>query len=78
MYLGFLYCVIINNVKINWIDAKNFYGANNNLFIKRLKKQTKKYIDGYGTGCIIFRLSFCSTLNFDNILLLDYDSVKQI
>ena len=34
----------INGNKINWIDAKNFYGSNTKFMIKKIKSQTKKYI----------------------------------
>lgn len=67
--------LIINNQKINWIDAKNFYGAKDNFLIKKIKKQTQKYISEYGDGSIIFSLGFNSNLKFDNILLINYDSL---
>ena len=68
----------INNIKINWIDAKNFYGANTLFIIDKINNQTKKYIDNYGSGCIIFNLSFNSKLNFNKILLLDFESFSKI
>ena len=65
----------INNKKINWIDAKNFYGANTFLVKKKIKKQVKKYIDEYGFGAIFFSLNFSEKLNFDNVLLVSYKSI---
>lgn len=62
--------LVINGKKINWIDAKNFYGANTFLIRKKIKKQVQKYIDDYGYGCILFSLNFSEKLNFDNVLLL--------
>jgi hypothetical protein len=46
--------LIINSKKINWIDAKNFYGCNINFMVSKINKQIKKYLDSYGSGCIIF------------------------
>ena len=66
----------INNKKINWIDAKNFYGANTFLIRKKIKKQVRKYINEYGYGSIFFSLNFSSKLNFDNVLLINFNSIK--
>jgi hypothetical protein len=68
----------INGKKINWIDAKNFYGSNSKFIKLKIIKQTKKYIDKWGFGSIIFNLGFCSDLSFESILLIDYDSFKTI
>lgn len=64
----------INGKKINWIDAKNFYGLNTKYLKKRIKHQTKKYLDTWGSGSIIFNLGFCSKLNVDDILFIDFYS----
>ena len=66
----------INNKKINWIDAKNFYGANTYLVKKKIKKQVKKYINKYGYGSIFFSLNFSEKLNFNNVMLVSYNSIK--
>lgn len=58
----------INNQKVNWIDAKNYYGSFNNFVVKKIKKQTEKYIKLYGKGCIIFNYGFCSKIKFDDIV----------
>jgi hypothetical protein len=63
----------INDQKINWIDAKNFYGANTFLVKKKIKKQVKKYINEYGFGSIFFSLHFSEKLKFDNVLLVNYN-----
>ena len=65
----------INNKKINWIDAKNFYGANTCLVKKKIKKQVRKYIDAYGFGSIFFSLNFSEKLKFDNVLLVNYNII---
>lgn len=64
--------LFINNKKINWIDAKNFYGANTYLIKKKIKKQVKKYIDKYGYGAIFFSLNFSDQLKLNDILLISY------
>lgn len=68
----------ICNHKINWIDAKNFYGPDIFFLTSKLKKQTKKYINAYGPGAVIFNLSFNSNLKFNDILLIDYKSFTNI
>ena len=52
----------INNLKINWIDAKNYYGANTSIIINNLKKQINKYYDKLGSGAIVFSLGYSSEL----------------
>lgn len=68
----------INNIRINWIDAKNFYGLNTKYLKKRIIHQTKKYLNKWGTGAIIFNLGFSSDLNIDDILLIDYFSFEKL
>lgn len=63
----------INDKKINWIDAKNFYGANTFLIKKNIQKQIQKYIDEYGFGSIIFSLNFSEKLYFDNVILINFN-----
>ncbi len=65
----------INGVKINWIDAKNFYGANIPFIKDKIKKQTEKYLKTWGSGCIVFSLGFNEKLHFNNIQIIDYDSI---
>ena len=64
----------INNVKINWIDAKKFYGSCIKFVEEKIKLQTRKYISEFGSGSIIFNLGFNKNLYYDNILLVDYES----
>jgi hypothetical protein len=66
--------LIINSKKINWIDAKNFYGSNIEFIVSKIKKQIKKYLESYGSGCLIFNHGFNSELSFQDVLILDYDS----
>jgi hypothetical protein len=62
----------INNVKINWIDAKNYYLACTNFSIHKIKKQIDKYIKLYGTGAIICKLGACESLQFNNTIIIPY------
>lgn len=66
----------INGQKINWIDAKNFYGLNTHYIRKRIREQTKKYLDAWGSGSIIFSLGFGSGLKIPGILFIDYCSFE--
>ena len=69
--------LFINGIKINWIDAKNFYGLNTPYIKKRIKHQTKKYLNAWGSGAIIFNLGFSSKLIVDNILFIDFYSFEK-
>jgi len=66
--------LFIDDFKINWIDAKNYYGSNIYFIKKSITKQIKKYNSEYGTGCIVFNLGFSEKLHFNNTLLLDNNS----
>ncbi len=70
--------LVINNVKINWIDAKNFYGANMHFIKKKIKKQIEKYINNYGSGCIIFSCGFNEKIKFDDTLIICYEDLMKI
>ena len=61
----------INNKKVNWIDAKNYYGMYNNFVVKNIKRQTQKYIKLHGDGCIIFKYGFSSKIILDNIICVN-------
>lgn len=65
----------INDRKINWIDAKNFYGTKIPFIKDKIKKQTLKYLDKWGPGCIVFNYGFNENLKFTNILFVDYFSL---
>ncbi len=65
----------INDHRVNWIDAKNFYGSNNKFQKSKINKQINKYIVNYGDGCIIYNHGFNSKLIFDKVLILDYESL---
>jgi hypothetical protein len=61
----------INDIKVNWIDAKNYYGAYNNFVVKKIKKQTEKYINNHGVGCIIFKYGFSDKIKLKDILCVN-------
>lgn len=69
---------VINNNEIKWIDAKNFYGANNKFVVNSIKKQTEKYVRLYGNGIIIFKLGCNEKLVFDNIICTSYNQFSTI
>lgn len=66
----------VNDVKINWIDAKRFYGSRCKFVARKIDSQTKKYISSYGSGLIVFKYGFNSKLSFNNITLIDYDTLN--
>ncbi len=68
----------INNIKINWIEVKNFFGSNIEFVTSCLKKQVNKYVNKYGTGCVIFRLGYNSDIIINNVILIDFNNINNI
>ena len=68
----------INGYEVNWIDAKNFYGANVKFIKDSLIDQTKKYINTYGSGCVVYKLGFNDEFAIGKILFLSYNAFKNI
>ena len=60
----------INGKQINWIDAKNFYGAYTHMNKYKLKKQADKYNKVFGSGAFIFSLNYSERLSIRDTLLL--------
>lgn len=69
--------LMINGHRVNWIDAKNFFGSNINFVKKKITEQTQKYIKNYGEGAIIFNLGFNEVYNDSNILFLSWNSFNK-
>lgn len=69
--------LLINGNQIKWIDAKNFYGSNTNFVKSKINEQTKKYINNYGDGSIIFNLGFNDSYSNPNILFLSWNSFNK-
>lgn len=68
----------INGVKINWIDAKNFYGSSVPFIHQNIERQIEKYLKNYGSGCLIFSLGYSEGLNVGkDVLLFGYDDLKK-
>lgn len=68
--------LIINGHKINWIDAKYFFGSCNKMLIEKIKSQTEKYIKKWGSGALCFSLGFNENLQFKSILVMDWNSLN--
>ena len=64
--------LFINSEKVNWIDAKNFYGAYTRLNKYKFKKQANKYNRAFGKGALVFSLGFSERLCIENTLLISY------
>lgn len=64
----------VNGREINWIDAKNFYGANTFL-VRKSRKQFKRYTNEWGHGAAIYRYGFGSKLHFKKTMLINYESL---
>jgi len=64
--------IMINKQEVNWIEVKNFYGSNISIFKKKINKQTEKYYNKWGPGCLIFRHGFTSNIKFEKTLILAF------
>jgi hypothetical protein len=69
---------VLNNNDIKWIDAKNFYGANNKFVLDSIKKQTEKYVKLYGNGIVVFKLGCNEKLVFDNIICIGFNQFSNM
>jgi hypothetical protein len=67
--------LIVDDKKVNWIDAKNFYGANIRFIKNKIKKQIAKYIKEYGDGMIVFNLGHNDELKIDNVIFIGYEDL---
>lgn len=68
--------ILINDHKIYWIDAKNFYGAMVPYIMASLKKQGTKYVKAFGGGAFVFSLGYTNELMLPphvipDVLMLD-------
>jgi hypothetical protein len=70
--------ILINNNIINWIDAKNYFGTNVQLYYNSIAKQSLKYVDWYGSGAFIFKYghSHNKKYTFNNTMLIDWLEIK--
>ena len=71
--------IVKSKSKYKWIDAKNFYGACTDFIVKKIKKQTKKYLESYGAGILIFIYFFCKELENKlgkSIRCIGYSQIK--
>jgi hypothetical protein len=70
---------VINGKKINWIDAKNFYGSNIKFIKTKINKQIVKYNQAYGSGCIIFSLGYNEKYKtLVNTMSLNYNFIEEL
>lgn len=68
----------VNNVKINWIDAKNYYLTCTKFSQKKIQKQINKYIKLYGSGAIVCKLGACDSLEFDKTIIISFDDFTSL
>ena len=67
----FLDHVEINGQPVAWIDAKQFYGADEGFQRKKMLKQMMRYINEWGSGAIVFRHGFSENLYMAGVTMLD-------
>ena len=60
----------INDKKINWIDAKRFYGDCSKFTKTKIEKQIEKYVSKWGYGLLMFKYGFHENLEIKDALLL--------
>jgi hypothetical protein len=59
----------INGQCTNWIDAKNFYGADLSMLKKRSIKQMDRYVKRWGAGAVVFSKGHCQALSLPGCTL---------
>ncbi len=70
--------VYINDVRVHWIDFKNYAGTSINVLYSKNKEQAAKYITEWGPGAICYRHSFVDDVKIDNTLLLDCGAISNL
>jgi len=63
----------LNGMRVNWIDAKNYYLTCTAFSKKKIQKQIEKYINVFGTGVIIMSLGRCENIFFKDVTVISYD-----
>jgi hypothetical protein len=53
---------VINGRSLAWLDCKAFYGSSIPFNVKKMRKQTKKYIDHWGHGGVLFLQGYSEAL----------------
>lgn len=67
--------IIINDKKINWIDAKDYLMYESRLVAKSILRQSEKYTKAFGPGAMIFSKGVMCGAKIHNTLLLDGSTV---
>jgi hypothetical protein len=70
--------IFINGHWTNWMDAKNYYGADMPFLRARCAKQIEKYAQRWGPGSLVFSKGHCSSLSVDGCSLLGVPVVGPI
>jgi len=68
----------INETRVNWIDAKAFYGANTPMNIKTFKKQMSRYTNHWGEGAVVYLDGFSEMLKLEKCTMLTAQGVLDV
>jgi len=74
----FLDAVYINDVRVFWIDFKNYSGIDATFFFKSNGKQATRYNKLFGPGAICYNYSFVSGMHIQDTLLLDGSALELV
>jgi hypothetical protein len=68
--------VYINDVRVYWIDYKDYAGTTIQFIWAKNKEQIKKYYDKWGYGAVCYSYSFVDNLESDMAMFLDEESIS--
>lgn len=62
---------VINGCSLRWIDCKAFFGSSTSFNLKKMKQQTKKYVDLWGDGGVLFLQGHSEALAVNGCTMLN-------
>lgn len=75
--------ILINDVKINWIEVKNFFGSDTHFIYRHIQEQITRYYDKWGSGCLVFCMGCTDKLaaklkKSRSILICSFNDLKTL
>jgi len=67
--------VYINNVRVHWIDYKNYVGTDIKFIFASNFEQATRYNKKYGPGALCYHNSFVDNIMIPNTMMLDADAL---
>lgn len=68
---------LLENHKIKWIDAKNFYAPDLPYIKKKIYKQANKYVEHHGYGLMVFRWGCNANYKLKNTEFISFNALSK-